>query len=88
MKKICLLCCTLLAFLLWARETPGLEVSMEGDRLTVHADQVPLQAILARISDLGVNVRIDAEINPVVSASFDDRDLQKGLVSCHTCNVG
>ena len=81
MKKICLLCCTLLAFLLWARETPGLEVSMEGDKLTVHADQVGLQAILARISDLGVNVRIDAEINPVVSASFDDRDLQKGLAS-------
>lgn len=81
MKKICLLCCTLLAFFLWAWETAALEVSMEGDRLSVHADQVHLQAILARIADLGVNVRIDAEINPVVSASFDDRDLQKGLAS-------
>jgi len=81
MKKICLLCCTLLAFFLWAWETAALEVSMEGDRLSVHADQVHLQAILARIADLGVKVRIDAEINPVVSASFDDRDLQKGLAS-------
>jgi len=72
MKKLCLLCRTLLTFLLWARETPGIEVSMEGDRLSVHADQVHLQAVLARIADLGVKVRIDAEINPVVSASFDD----------------
>ena len=81
MKKICLLCCTLPAFFLWAWETAALEVSMEGDRLSVHADQVHLQAILARIAGLGVKVRIDAEINPVVSASFDDRDLQKGLAS-------
>jgi len=81
MKNICLLCFTLFVFLLWAGEPSALEVSMEGDKLTVHAEQVRLQAILARIADLGVNVRIDAEINPVVSASFNDRDLQKGLAS-------
>ena len=81
MKKNCLLCFSLLVFLLRAGEPAALEVSMEGDRLTVHADQVHLQTILARIADLGVRVRIDAEINPVVSASFDDRDLQKGLAS-------
>ena len=81
MKRIFLLCFTLLVFLLWAGEPAALEVSMEGDRLTIHADQVHLQAILARIADLGVKVRIDVEINPVVSASFDGRDLQKGLAS-------
>ena len=81
MKKNCLLCLTLHVFLLWAREPAALEVGMEGDRLTVHADQVHLRTILARIADLGVKVRIDTEINPVVSASFDDRDLQKGLAS-------
>ena len=81
MKRICLLGFLPLVFLLWAGTPAALEVSMEGDRLTVQADQVRLQAILARIADLGVHVQIDAEINPVVSASFKDRDLQKGLAS-------
>jgi hypothetical protein len=81
MKRICLLCSVLLALLLWAEARDALEVSIEGDELTLHADQVRLQTILARIADLGVKVRIDAEINPVVSAAFDDRDIQKGLAS-------
>jgi subtilisin family serine protease len=81
MNRICLLCSALLALLLWAGATDALEVSIEGDKLTLHADQVRLQAILARIADLGVRVRIDVEIDPVISASFDARDLQKGLAS-------
>jgi hypothetical protein len=71
----------ILVLMLWAGEPAALEVSMEGDRLTVHADRVRLQEILARVAAQGVNVRIDAEINPLVSASFKNRDLQKGLAS-------
>ena len=67
--------------LLWAGKPAALEVSMEGDRLTVRADRVSLQEVLAQVAALGVSVRIDAEINPLVSASFKDRDLQKGLAS-------
>jgi hypothetical protein len=81
MKRLNLICSVCLVLLAWTGNTVALEVGIEGDRLTLHADQVRLQAILAKIADLGVRVRIDAEINPIVSASFDDRDLQKGLAS-------
>ena len=70
-----------LVVLVWAGTAKALEVRIQGDRLTLHADQVRLQTVLARVAEHGVRVRIDAEINPVVSASFDDRDLQKGLAS-------
>ena len=81
MKRPNLICSVCLLLLAWTGNTVALEVGIEGDRLTLHADRVRLQAILAKIADLGVRVRIDAEINPIVSASFDDRDLQKGLAS-------
>jgi hypothetical protein len=81
MKKSRLSFLVLFALLLWPGDTNALEVSLEGNRLTLRADQVPLQEILARIADLGVEVRIDARINPIVSASFKDRDIQKGLAS-------
>ncbi len=76
-----MLCLTLIALQLCAGKPAALEVRLEGDKLTVHGDQVRLQAILARIAESGVDVRIDAEINPLVSASFDDRDIQKALAS-------
>jgi len=57
----------------------ALRVRLTGDKLSVHADQVPLQTILVRLTDQGVRVRIDPHLNPTVSASFEDRDIQKGL---------
>jgi hypothetical protein len=74
-----------LLLLLLCLTAPGfalsLEVSLKGDRLTVHAEEVPLQDILNRLARQGVKVRIDPEINPGITASFADRDLQKGLDS-------
>lgn len=81
MKRLTWIGSAFLVLLLWAGSPSALEVSIEGDRLTMHADHVRLQTILARIADQGIRVRIDGEINPMVSASFDDRDLQKGLAS-------
>jgi hypothetical protein len=59
----------------------ALEVRISGDRLSVHADRVPLQDILQRLADLGIGIRIDPELNPKISASFDNRDLRQGLGS-------
>ncbi len=79
MKTLRLLCLTLLALFPCAGQPAALEVRMAGETLTLHADQVPLQAILARIAEAGVDVRIDAEVNPLVTASFEDREIQKAL---------
>ncbi len=81
MKRNRLPCYVLLALLLRAGQTHALDVRTEGDRLTVHAHRIPLQDVPARIACLGAKVRIEPEINPVVSASFDDRDIQKGPAS-------
>jgi thermitase len=59
----------------------ALDVRVADDRLSIEAEQVPLQEILKRLNLLGVQIRIDPEINPTVTASFEDRDIQKGLGS-------
>ncbi len=59
----------------------GLEVQLRGDRLTLNAEKAPLQEILLRLSDFGIRVQIDPQINPAVTASFEARDIQKALES-------
>lgn len=59
----------------------GLEVEIYDNKLSVKADKVPLQEILRRFSLFGIKVRIDRKINPVTTASFNNRDLEAGLKS-------
>ena len=59
----------------------GLEVQLLGDRLTLNAEKAPLQEILLRLSDSGIRVQIDPQINPTVTASFENREIQKALES-------
>ena len=59
----------------------GLEAQLNGERLTLSAEKAPLQAILLRLSDSGIRVQIDPQINPVITASFENRDVQKALES-------
>lgn len=40
-----------------------------------------MQDILERLADLGIKIRIDPQINPKITASFQDRDLRQGLDS-------
>jgi len=49
------------------------------NRLTIHAKNVALQKLLASLQTWGITVKIDPQINPIVSVSFQDRDIQKGL---------
>ncbi len=52
---------------------------LDGDRLTLRADGLPLRQLLADLSRAGVLVRADPAINPLLTARLVDRDLQKAL---------
>ena len=81
MKRIILYVIIPLLTLLSVTGAIASDVSIHGDRLTLHADQVPLQSILQRLTDLGIKIRIDPQINPEITASFEDRDIRQGLGS-------
>jgi hypothetical protein len=81
MKKIFLCAITSLLVLLFSTGAVASEVRIQGEKLTLHADQIPLQTILQQLADLDIKIRIDPQINPKITASFDDRDLRQGLDS-------
>ncbi len=60
------------------------ELQIENGKVSVTADRVPLQELLMRVSDYGIAVRIDPELNPITTASFKNKDLQDGLKSLIT----
>ena len=57
------------------------ELRVEEERLWVSAERVPLRELLYRLSDFGITIRIDPAINPSVTASFENKDLEAGLKS-------
>jgi type II secretory pathway component GspD/PulD (secretin) len=70
------------AALICAPSANALDLRLTGDKLSVHADKEPLQGILQRLSDLwGIKIRIDPHINPIVTCSFEDRDIRQALDS-------
>lgn len=81
MKKTCIYILILLSIFVYAADLGAFDIKIAGDKITIHADKVPLQDILQRISDMGINIRIDPRINPRISASFENRDLQSSLKS-------
>jgi len=81
MKKIFSHLLVLLVIILGVTNAMAFEVTISGDKLTLRADQVPLQSILGRLTDLGIRIRIDPQINPEITASFEDRDIRQGLGS-------
>lgn len=66
-----------LAFL--AGEAWALRVKIVGDRVTLEAENAPLQDVLTKLSQTGIRVRIDPEINPAVSASLRNLDIHEAL---------
>jgi hypothetical protein len=69
----------LISTLLFTYDVSALDVRIEGDKLSVHADQVPLQDILQSIARYGITIRIDPQINPMISASFENKKLEDGI---------
>lgn len=72
-----------LVLILWATAVgaSSFELQIQGGKLNVRAENVPLQEILYRLSGYGIKVRIDPSINPSTSASFQNKDLEDGLKS-------
>ncbi len=58
------------------------ELTLNQNRITIHADQVKLHVLmndLAKKTD--IKVYIDPDLNPDISAHFENHDLQRGLES-------
>ena len=65
---------TLVTFslLFWqaAESISGPIVQLEGETITLEADQTPLRELLYSLQEQGVSIHINPQINPLVSASF------------------
>ncbi|MGA1840998.1 MAG: retroviral-like aspartic protease family protein [bacterium] len=81
MKKTCVYILILISLVFCIADSSAFDIKITDDKFTLHADNVPLQDILQHISDMGINVRIDPQINPKISASFEDLDMQSSLKS-------
>lgn len=79
MRKILIGFLILFVSMLSAPHGDALELGIAGDRLSLEAEGVPLQDVLERFAGLGIRVHVDPGLNPAISVSFRDRDLQKGL---------
>ncbi len=75
--KVCLFLVSLLVFYLVPEPSGAFVVQVNGDRITVNAEKTPLQEILLKLSDSGIRVQIDPQINPPVTASFDKREVRR-----------
>ncbi|MDM8538431.1 S8 family serine peptidase [Desulfobacterales bacterium HSG17] len=58
-----------------------LELRLEKDRLTLYAENAGLQDILRAIAKQGIAVQVDPGLNPEISVSFYNKDVQQGLKS-------
>ncbi len=62
-----------------ASPAAAFDLRIGSGRISLAAEQVPLQDILKRFSERGIEVRIDPQINPPVTVSFEDLEMQEGL---------
>lgn len=68
-------------WLAWPTPVLSRDLTLSGDRISLHARNVPLMSILRELADLGVTVRVDPTINPKVTVSLENQDLHLGLHS-------
>ncbi len=76
MKKLWLYA---LILILPASSALAVDLRISGDRIYLQAREEPLQSILRRLSQQGIRVRVDPQLNPLVSANFADRDLREAI---------
>jgi type II secretory pathway component GspD/PulD (secretin) len=59
-----------------------MNLTLNQNRITVHADQVKLQTLMNDLAEkTDIKVHIDPDLNPKISADFTNHDLQRGLES-------
>ena len=56
-------------------------LSLEGDRLSLRAENILLQTILRKLAEKHITVRIDPAINPAITANFNKRPIEQALES-------
>ena len=66
-------------FILFPLTAHPFELNINGGRLSIQADNEPLRNILQALADQGITVHADPGINPSVTVSFADREIEKGL---------
>ena len=54
-------------------------VLLEGETITVKADNIPLKELLHSLNEQGVSINIDPLLNPLVSASFSEQPVENAL---------
>jgi thermitase len=66
-----------LSLLLCVGPASALYVRLQGERISITADQEPLLDVLTRLAQSGVNVRIDPQVQGKVTAQVKDADVQE-----------
>lgn len=78
MKNITLITLFLI-YMFFVSTATSLELNISGDRLSIQADNTPLNNILQALTDKGIKVSTDPQINRSITASFTNRELESGL---------
>ena len=71
----------LAGILLLAATAGAFDLRIDGDRFSLRAEKVPLHDILQKVAGYGISVEIDPQLNPTLSAAFENRNLEEGLKS-------
>jgi thermitase len=66
-------------FMLFGSPVYALELHVTGGNLSIQADNEPLMDILRALADQGIAVYADPGINPYITASFKNREIEHGL---------
>jgi len=57
------------------------DLRIEGERIYLHAVEEPLQNILRGMAQQGIRVRLDPQVNPRVSAAFENHDISEAIAA-------
>jgi hypothetical protein len=76
-----LIICILFAWLQGPVSAASTDLTLSGDRITLHAEETPLMSILQELAGQGITIRVGPDINPPVTVSLDRQDLRQGLRS-------
>jgi thermitase len=57
------------------------DLRIEGERISLHAVEEPLQNILQSMAQQGIRVRLDPQVNPRVSAAFENRAIEQVIAA-------
>lgn len=67
--------------MLLASSALAFDLRIEGQRVSLHAVDEPLQNILRSMALHGIRVRLDPQVNPRVSSAFIDREFEEVIAS-------